>query len=36
MVTASYKESYGRAEKYKKELEGKELNAGPTVAAVGA
>ena len=36
MVTASYKESYGRAEKYKKELEMKKPVEAPTVAAVGA
>lgn len=35
MVTASYKESYGRAEKYKQELKAK-LEATPTAAAVGA
>ncbi|KAJ5313007.1 hypothetical protein N7508_003837 [Penicillium antarcticum] len=36
MVTASYKESYGRAEKYKKDLEGKKPEPLPAVAAVGA
>lgn len=34
MVTASYKESYGRAEKYKKDLDAKNLNTMPAVAAV--
>lgn len=38
MVTSAYKESYGRAEKYKKEMEQKKLASMPTVAvaAVGA
>ncbi|KAJ5913553.1 Oxoglutarate/iron-dependent dioxygenase [Penicillium tannophilum] len=36
MVTASYKESYGRAEKYKKEMESKKMDELPAVAAVGA
>lgn len=36
MVTASYKESYGRAEKYKKELEQKKVVSSPAVAVVGA
>ncbi|KAF9895267.1 hypothetical protein FE257_000169 [Aspergillus nanangensis] len=35
VVTASYKESYGRAEKYKEEMKSK-LEATPTVASVGA
>ena len=36
MVTGAYKESYGRAEKYKKEMESKELGAVHSVGAVGA
>lgn len=38
MVTSAYKESYGRAEKYKKDLEMKKLDQAPAqaVAAVGA
>lgn len=38
MVTLAYKESYGRAEKYKKEMEQKKLASTPTVAVavVGA
>ncbi|KAJ5723071.1 hypothetical protein N7488_001106 [Penicillium malachiteum] len=36
MVTASYKESYGRAEAYKKELEMKKVDQASAVAAVGA
>ncbi|KAJ5246305.1 hypothetical protein N7468_001288 [Penicillium chermesinum] len=36
MVTASYKESYGRAEKYKKEFEMKKQEQAPVMAAVRA
>lgn len=36
MVTASYKESYARAEKYKKEMEDKKPGPLPALAAVGA
>ncbi|KAJ5257236.1 hypothetical protein N7478_013340 [Penicillium angulare] len=36
MVTASYKESYGRAEKYKEGLKLKKPDPAPTVAPVGA
>jgi len=36
MVTASYKESYGRAEKYKKEFVQNKVVASPAVAVVGA
>ena len=36
MVTASYKESYGRAEKYKKDFEKEKVVPSPAVAAVGA
>ena len=42
MVTASYKESYGRAESYKKEMESTKeeritaASAAPAVAAIGA
>lgn len=39
MVTASYKESYGRAEQYKKEMEEKaklKIETAPATAAVGA
>jgi isopenicillin N synthase-like dioxygenase len=35
-VTEAYKESYGRAEKYKKEMESQKLGPVPAVAAVGA
>jgi isopenicillin N synthase-like dioxygenase len=36
MVTASYKESYGRAESYKKEMESTKREILPAVAAVSA
>jgi isopenicillin N synthase-like dioxygenase len=36
MVTASYRESYGRAEEYKKEMENKKPEPLPALAAVGA
>lgn len=36
MVTASYKESYGRAEKYKKDLKTNEVKSTPAMTAVGA
>ncbi|KAJ6057879.1 hypothetical protein N7460_001153 [Penicillium canescens] len=36
MVTASYRESYGRAEKYKKEMENKKPEPLPALAAVEA
>lgn len=36
MVTASYKESYGRAEKYKKDLATDKVKSTPAVTAVGA
>ncbi|KNG89309.1 putative 1-aminocyclopropane-1-carboxylate oxidase [Aspergillus nomiae NRRL 13137] len=35
-VTEAYKESYGRAEKYKKQLEMQALGSTPAVASVGA
>lgn len=35
-VTEAYKESYGRAEKYKKELDMQGLASTPAVASVGA
>lgn len=36
MVTSAYKDSYGRAEKYKRELEAKKVDVGPALTAVGA